>query len=466
MRYGAARFGAATSMVPHGDEIGANHVHKRGVVGEVKLVRRIDRGGPAHEPPPTRCRPRLLSIELAYSLEMVRSRKMEHDITCRDLEGFFEHVWSVHPAVGASREHSRHSAFGLPSTVRLADHHTVMEGRVGQFERLDVLPRLNFVIAQMVLFVYLMRLVRSEGISIIRVGDPYYTGLLGLALARLNRAPLVVRINANYDFMYQSTGELAFPRLFPSRRLERRVAGFVLARADLVAAGSDDNLGFAIDNGARPERSTIFRYGTWVDPIHFESEPSERPSVRAELGVGARPMLVLVSRLERVKHPDDVVHVLAEAKRRHSDLAAVFVGDGSMRDELESLAAELGLSADVFFAGNRDQRWVAAALSSADVVLSPLTGRALVEACLSGTPVVAYDVEWHSELVSSGETGVLVPYRDMARMADAVCSLLCDPERARVLGEQGRTAALRLMDPRRLMEHERSEYRKLLERRR
>lgn len=407
---------------------------------------------------------KLLTLDSTYSLATIRERKLEHEITYRDLEGFFEHVWSVHPMVGASPEHVPGSGVGRPSIEQIAPRHTMIEGKVAQFAWLDVAPPVNLMLAQSVLLATLMRLIRREGISMVRAGDPYYLGLLGLFLARANQLPIVVRINSNQDSIYEATGELAYPRLLRTRQTEKRMARFVLSRADLVTPGSEDNLRFAVANGAHPERSTIFRYGTWVDPLHFRTDPRARTSVRSELGLGDAPFLIIIGRLERVKHPEDVLHVLAEARRQEPRLAAVFVGDGSMRAELESTAAELGVAPQVRFAGNRDQTWIARALASATVVLSPLTGRALVEACLSATPVIAYDVEWHSELVTNGESGILVSYRDTKAMAEAVNRLLSDPVAAQAMGDRARAVAAEMMDPARLMEHERSEYVRLLER--
>ncbi|MDQ4133764.1 MAG: glycosyltransferase family 4 protein [Actinomycetota bacterium] len=407
---------------------------------------------------------KLLSLDSTYSLATIRERKLEHEITCRDLEGFFEHVWSVHPMVGASPEHVPGSGVGRPSIEQIAPRHTMIEGKVARFEWLEAVAPVNFLVAQSVLAGMLMRLIRRERISIVRAGDPYYLGLLGLFLARANKLPLVVRINANQDSIYEATRELAYPRLLRSRLTEKRVARFVLSRADLVAPGSENNLRFAVANGAWRERSTIFRYGTWIDPVHFRTDPRERTSVRSELDLNDAPFLIIVGRLERVKHPEDVLYVLAEARKHAPSLAAVFVGDGSMRPELESMAAELGVAGQVRFAGNRDQNWIARALASATVVLSPLTGRALVEACLSATPVIAYDVEWHSELVTNGESGILVPYRDTRAMAEAVNRLLSDAVAAQTMGERARAVAAEMMDPARLMEHERSEYIRLLDR--
>ena len=405
---------------------------------------------------------RMLSLDATYSLAMIRARKLEHEITCRDLDGFFEHVWSVHPVVGASREHVVEYGTAGSRESRLADRHTMIEGSVAWSPRLVRYPIINFLVAQGMLVRRLDRLIRSEGVCVVRVGDPFYLGLVGLLLGWLNRLPVVVRINCNYDYAYADSKYLAYPRLLRWRWLEKAVARFVMARADLVAPGSRDNLEYALNNGATPERSTIWSYGTWIDPLHFEVEPDDRPSVRAELDLEDRPFVVLVSRLEKGKHPEDVVRVLAEGRKRIPALAALLVGGGSMQEGLEGLARELGVEDGLRTVGYRDQQWLGAALSSADVVVSPITGRALVEACLSATPVVAYDIEWQSEIIRPGETGVLVPYRDVAGMAAAVCDLLDDPDQAAALGRRAREVVIKTMDPLTLLAHEQADYERLL----
>jgi glycosyltransferase involved in cell wall biosynthesis len=421
----------------------------------VRALRRArDRGQPASR--------KMLTFDSTYSLGMIRARKLEHEITCRDLDGYFDHVWSVHPVVGASPEHQLDRSAGWYTINQIAPRHTMIECSIEPFEQLASFPKTNFVLGQIMLLCRLDRLIRKESIGVVRAGEPFYLGLIGLVLSRLNQRPLVARINANFDFLYEDGGFLGYPRLYRWHCLEKRVAQYVLRRADLVAPGSRDNLGYAVRNGARPGHTTIWPYGMWIDPLHFSLEPDQRPSVRAELGLEDRPFLVLVSRLEPPKHPEDAVRVLALAKRRHPNLVAVLVGGGTMEAELKELARELGVADDLVIVGYRDQPWLAAALTSADVVVSPLTGRALVEACLSGTPVVAYDVEWQSELIRPGETGMLVPYRDVGAMAEAVSALVSDPELATRLGRQARTFVAREMDRATLVARERADYERLL----
>ena len=41
--------------------------------------------------------PKLLVLDTSFTFEAIRQRKLEHSVTCRDLDGFFTHVWTVHP---------------------------------------------------------------------------------------------------------------------------------------------------------------------------------------------------------------------------------------------------------------------------------------------------------------------------------------------------------------------------------
>ena len=425
-------------------------------VGALVLLAARPKGASANRPLPRT----LLYFNSAYSLYRLRQRRGEHTVTYRDLDGYFDHVWTVHAMVGADPEEPPERGLGAPRATRIAERHTFVEAPVGRVRWLTRLPYLNFVLAQTALLVAMQRRCGRGEIGIVRSADPYYNGLLALLLSRLYRLPLEVRIVANFDLAYE-TGTLAYPRLLRWRWLEQRVARFTLSRADLVVTGSDDNDEFAVRNGAR--RAHLDRLGNWsmIDPIHL-AEPDARPRIESDLPFDERPSVITVGRLERVKHPEDVVRALAEARKEAPDLFGVIVGDGSMRDELEQLRHELELDEHLFLPGDRDQHWLAGVLSRATVVAAPMAGLALVEAGLSGTPIVAYDVEWHGEVLTDRENALIVPYRDTAQMAGAICELIADRDLAGSLGRRGRESMLERMDPESLLERERAVAERLL----
>ena len=413
--------------------------------------------------------PKLLVLDGAYTLEAVRQRGQEAQVLYRDLDCFFEHVWSVHPFASLLTSEEWSPRYGKPQTHQLSPRHTFIEGKVGRFTWLKAIFPLNFLISQIDLFLRLRRLIRRERISAIRAPDPLYVGLFGLALARSTGIPLVVRVGANNDELRRFTGKPVNPRLLRTQRLEEAVERFVLSRADLVAGANQDNLDFALAHGARRERSTLFRYGNLIDPRHFV-DPAKRPSnaeLLAELGLEHQQFIINVGRLAdtaSVKHPEDVLQVLKFLGEAGLAVKCVIVGDGPLRSRLLQLAEELGVGDRLIMAGSRSQEWLAGVFPSAAVNVCPHAGRALSEGALAAVPTVAYDVDWQRELIETGKTGMLVEYRDVTGMANATKWLLENRDEAAALGRNLRARALEMLDPERLTAHEREEYRSLLAR--
>lgn len=404
---------------------------------------------------------KILVLDTSFSYEATVKRGLECSVTCRDLDGFFDHVWTVHPFASLVTSPEWSAEFGKPVTYCVAKSHTFVEGKVGQSALLKKFAAFNFLVAQFGVLIFLFSLIRKEKISVIRVGDPLYLGLLGYVLSKLTGIPFVVRVGANNEKIRSTTGKGMMPRFFKSMNQERVIERFVLSRADLVAGANKDNLKFAIDSGASSDKCTLFRYGNLIDAVHF-IEPSNRP-VLDELLV-ARSFLLCIARLELVKKVDDVIRVLAEVRNKGFDVKALLVGDGREREKLEHLAEQLGVLEHVIFCGNRDQRWLSSIIPHAAVVVSPHTGRALTEAALGGASIAAYDVDWQAELIETGITGEIVPFGDWQALSTSTIKLLTDRTYARNMAENVRKKVLEMMDPEKLNEHERQQYELLLSR--
>lgn len=406
---------------------------------------------------------KLLVLDSSYSLEAIRSRSLEDSVTCRDLKGFFEHVWTVHPFATLVTSDEWASKCGTPEVCSLAPNHTFIEGKVGRFSALQGLPKLNFFLSQINIFIQLVRLIRKEEISVVRVGDPHFLGIFGWGLSRLCRIPLAIRIAANYDLNYTVVGDMGSPKLFRARWVEKIIERFVLKRADLVACPSKNYMEFSLSNGAKPSSTVLFRYGNLIDKRHLV-DPKHRPDGTAfleELGLKNKRFLLAIGRLVSLKHPEHVIRILAELRLRGYDIKAALVGDGSLREELIALAGELGVEGEIVFCGNRDQQWLSMIIPHAAVVVSAFTGRALSEAAFGAAPIVAYDLDWQDELIQTGETGELVPELEWKKMAGSVETFLTNPEYACSMGKAVRQRALEMLDPEKLDQIERSAYQKL-----
>jgi glycosyltransferase involved in cell wall biosynthesis len=168
-------------------------------------------------------------------------------------------------------------------------------------------------------------------------------------------------------------------------------------------------------------------------------------SVRARLGLGQRPVILLYTRFFEfdVARPLDVLRsVLVETPEACLLVVgkALFTADDARFDRL---VAESGLSGSVVRTGWVEPEALSDHFAAADVALYPLddtlVNRAkgvakLVELLSSGVPVVADAVGQASESIRQDETGLLVPPGDAAAMALGIVRLLQHPELRRAMG--------------------------------
>jgi glycosyltransferase involved in cell wall biosynthesis len=403
---------------------------------------------------------RLLFVDMAYTVEIVRAKKHDQFFEMRHSDGYFGRVWAVHPLSDAAGKASREI-----ETIEYSPRQTVIEG-VAQAYRLPrwLLP-LNFLLSQARLLRMVARLVRKEHISLIVATDAFYAGLFSLILKWMTGRPQVVTVLSNQDELYAATGALAMPRLLPSRFLEKALARFVLSRADLVIGGNNNNLAFAIANGARGETAVI-PVAKNIEPAHL-ADPATRPGPEAILarhGIPAgAPMMLFVGRLLALKHPDDAVRAMAVAIEQVPEAFGLIAGSGPMQEELEALARSLGMEGRIRFLGHIDQQQLARIIPHC-ITLSPLTGMALIECGLGGSPAVAYDRDWQAEFVEDGVAGFVVPFRDHRAMADRAVRLLKDEGLRRRFSQAMRERALDFADRDRIYAREHALYDRLLAR--
>ena len=162
---------------------------------------------------------------------------------------------------------------------------------------------------------------------------------------------------------------------------------------------------------------------------------------------GGRPTILFVGRIESRKGIPYLLTAFQTIKERRPDARLVIVGDGGLRPEYEALSHRLGLR-DVHFEGYVEPALLPGYFKHADVFCSPSTvnesfGITLLEAMAAGTPVVATSVNGPGTLGEDGVTGLIVPARDAAALAEALLRLLDDRPYAARLAEAAQTRARR-----------------------
>jgi len=167
----------------------------------------------------------------------------------------------------------------------------------------------------------------------------------------------------------------------------------------------------------------------------------DRRGARSAAGLRRDRRLVAgVGRLDAQKDFPTFLRAAAMIAAEFPDVDFLVVGEGGERAALEALARRLGLGARVVFTGLRHD--VPRLLAAVDVLAltSLYEGfpNVLLEAMATGAVAVATDVGGCRELVTSGETGLLVPPRAPAAVAAAVGRVLRDPALARRLATAAR----------------------------
>ncbi len=162
---------------------------------------------------------------------------------------------------------------------------------------------------------------------------------------------------------------------------------------------------------------------------------------------GGGPHLVVTRNLEPVYDNATALRAFAIVHQRHAAARLTVAGSGPERPALEALAAELGIAAQVVFAGRLDRGDMANLYRSATLMLNPSrtdnTPNSVLEAWACAVPVVSTRVGGVPYLVDDGRTGILVPPQDPAAMAAAALSVIEQPALRAGLAEAGRREAQR-----------------------
>jgi len=268
--------------------------------------------------------------------------------------------------------------------------------------------------------------------------DPRVVIRLRSALQRLDPAlvvahgsdPLKYLVPAmafgNRPLAYYAIGTYAAS---PDRRLQLEFWRRMLARTDAIAAEGHEVRQQCIDLLDVPAgKVTMTPNGR--DPETF------RP--RSGIGHEGIPVVTFVGALNSGKRPDRFIEVVAALRSRNREFSARLIGDGPMRKELMVPARD----AAVDLLGSRSD--IPELLRSSDLMVFPSRPAGegmpgvLIEAGMSGIPVVATDVPGVRTMVDDGVTGFVVPEGELTPLVDATDRLLADPALRTTMGDAAR----------------------------
>ena len=216
--------------------------------------------------------------------------------------------------------------------------------------------------------------------------------------------------------------------------LYRPLMRWGLRRADSILATSPNYVVSSPELVRLGGRCLVAPLG--IDVERFAAPPrTQRP----------RPTLLFVGRHRYYKGLDDLLKAMTEIEAE-----LVVAGDGPMRAAWEKLAADLSLGEKARFLGTVPDSELARLYRSADVFVLPASARSeafgivLLEAMAAGLPCVTTELgTGTSYVVQHEETGLIVPARTPAALAEAVNRLLADEALRRRLGAAGQARVRR-----------------------
>ena len=286
----------------------------------------------------------------------------------------------------------------------------------------------------------------------------FFTGVLGIfpkavLFAYQMRADNVKHVHAHFASHPAAAGFIirrlaGIPYSFTAHgsdlHRDRHMLPEKVAEAAFVAAISEYNKELIISECGGNHGAKVHVVHCGVDTDVFRARAHETPYEKGENPF----MIVCVGTLHEVKGQAYLIEACRQLQERRFDFECHFVGDGPDKKALTELVEQVGLSRKIRFHGRLTRDEISRLLRDADVLVAPSVptrdGRregipvVLMEAMGSGVPVIASDLSGIPELVNHQLTGLLVPPRNAASLADALERYIQDPELRWHLGNAGR----------------------------
>ena len=398
---------------------------------------------------------KLLVIDTSYTFQAIKEKKLHEAIYSRNLNGYFEVVWSVHPFASITSNSIQKKNFGKFEIFKINDNNFFIEGKFGRFFTIRKLKIINFLLSQIEIFFFLKRLIYDEKIDYIKAHDPHYNSLLAYLLSKITKIPFLVRVSGNFDKIYKDTKRPILKRFFVFRSIEKFFERFIFKKADFVIAPNKDNLEYAFSNGLKRNKGEIVRYGSLIYKNHL-TKPNLRKDksfFRRELNLDDKfNYLIYVGRLEKVKRVIDLIPIMKNIN--DPQIKLLIVGHGSQEKELKHAIKSNNLSQTIYLIGEKDQEWLSRCLPNCSCFLATHTGRALAEASFAGLPIVGYDIDWHSEIIQDGLSGFLVNTNDFNSFSESILKILNNNNLSEKFSNNIRESAEKLLSPNKIIEIE------------
>ena len=276
----------------------------------------------------------------------------------------------------------------------------------------------------------LVRLMSQKKYDIIHTHNSK-AGFIGRLAAKISRVPIIVHTIHGFAFHEYERP----PRRILFILLERFAARF----SDRLITVSEPlkEWGLRLNIG-KPNKYVTIYDGIEVEKFKVNINIDEKKR-ELEIKPGEK-VIGVVAKLWEGKGHETILEAAPLVIKEIPAVKFLFVGEGYLRNRLETRVRESSLSDHVIFAGFRaDIPEITTTFDIALLIsLFEGMGRVLLEAMVLGKPVIATKVGGIVDVVRDGETGILIPPRDSGALAKAIITILKDERLARRMGEAGK----------------------------
>jgi phosphatidylinositol alpha-1,6-mannosyltransferase len=185
-----------------------------------------------------------------------------------------------------------------------------------------------------------------------------------------------------------------------------------------------------------------------IDTEHFAPRKA-RVDLIEKYRLDGRRVIVSVGRLVHRKGQDELVKAMPKILEQFPDAILLFVGEGPIKQMLFNSAKQLGVLPKVVFAGRVSHHDLPDYICLGEIFAMPVRSRfsgleveglgiVYLEASACGLPVIVGNSGGAVDAVLDKKTGLLVDGTKSDQIAQSICELLANPERAKQMGQAGR----------------------------
>lgn len=211
----------------------------------------------------------------------------------------------------------------------------------------------------------------------------------------------------------------------------------LISRTDRLVGNSQAVVEFYRQHGVPAEKLVCIPNGIECPP----AVTIDRSALLRELGWPEGAFVAgFIGRLAEQKRIDDLIFAVEALRHARPTVRLLIIGDGPLRDRLEAFACDVGCAEQVRFLGHRSDvdQWLA--LMDVFCLASSFEGlsNSLMEAMAAGKPCLASDIPPNRELITPGETGLLVPVGDRVAYMQFLRVIVDDEELRSRIGSAAR----------------------------